>query len=120
MHAGGVSAASRHLASAPNHYNDSTAAHHPNRPFPPQIRQWRLEQKCEQCHAPRTTINENAQTMGSALLTEAENQQLFEMLGPERISLAAGVAQLLSSSPIEAPNAGGGQWRKWHVGLLPW
>uniref|UniRef100_A0A915EEV4 WH1 domain-containing protein n=1 Tax=Ditylenchus dipsaci TaxID=166011 RepID=A0A915EEV4_9BILA len=55
--------------------------------------------------------------MGSTLLTEAENHQLFEMLGPERISLAAGVAQLLSSSPIEAPNAGGGQWRKWHVGV---
>lgn len=51
--------------------------------------------------------------MGSICLTEAENRLLFEILGPERISLAAAVVQLLSSGPEPST-----QWKKNHVGVV--
>jgi len=46
---------------------------------------------------------------GSALLTDAENIHLYSILGPERVSLAAGVAQLLQGC--------GQAWKKVHVGV---
>lgn len=49
---------------------------------------------------------------GSALLTDAENEQLFGILGPDRISLCAGVAQLLVAQPPENPT-----WCKLNVGI---
>lgn len=47
---------------------------------------------------------------GSKLLTNAENQLMFEILGSNRISLAAAVVQLLRAS--------GGQWQHLHVGVV--
>ncbi|KAL3077540.1 hypothetical protein niasHS_012246 [Heterodera schachtii] len=50
---------------------------------------------------------------GSALLSAEENSQLFEVLGRDRISLVAGIAQLLDA-PAESPNV----WRKTNVGIV--
>ncbi|KAL3093029.1 hypothetical protein niasHS_004631 [Heterodera schachtii] len=52
---------------------------------------------------------------GSALLSEEENSQLFEVLGRDRISLVAGIAQLLElDAPAERPNV----WRRTNVGIV--
>lgn len=47
---------------------------------------------------------------GSKLLTSAENQLMFEILGQNRISLSAAVVQLLKAS--------GGKWQHVHVGVV--
>jgi hypothetical protein len=47
---------------------------------------------------------------GSKLLTSAENQLMFEILGQNRVSLAAAVVQLLRASH--------GQWQHVHVGVV--
>jgi hypothetical protein len=48
--------------------------------------------------------------LGSRLLTTAENQLMFEILGPNRISLVAAVVQLLRASR--------GQWQHVQVGVV--
>ena len=50
---------------------------------------------------------------GSAQLTDAENEQLFGILGQDRISLCAGVAQLLVAQSPENST-----WRKVNVGVV--
>lgn len=55
---------------------------------------------------------ERPQPSGSAVLTDTENGHLFEILGPDRISLTAAVVQLLSS------NVDCLQWRKNYTGVL--
>ena len=78
------------------HHQNGTIAHAPLTATPSQRRQRR----------------ERPKSSGSALLTDAENEQLFGVLGPDRISLAAGVTQLLAATP-DTPN----QWRKLNVGV---
>lgn len=51
--------------------------------------------------------------IGSALLTDAENEQLFQILGRDRVSLSAGVVQLLAAY-TDNPNI----WRKVNVGVV--
>lgn len=55
---------------------------------------------------------ERPKPIGSVLLTDAENELLFNTLGRDRISLCAGVAQLLAAYP-ESPNI----WRKANAGI---
>lgn len=55
---------------------------------------------------------ERPKPSGSSLLTDAENEQLFETMGKDRISLAAAVAQLLVAYP-DSPNI----WRKANDGV---
>jgi hypothetical protein len=55
---------------------------------------------------------ERPKPSGSALVSDTENQQLFEVLGPDRISTCAGVAQLFD---VDANNSS--NWRKVEVGL---
>lgn len=55
---------------------------------------------------------ERPSPIGSSLLSDDENRQLFEIMGRDRISFAAGVAQLLASCP-EKPNI----WSKVNLGV---
>nr|CAD2170748.1 unnamed protein product [Meloidogyne enterolobii] len=55
---------------------------------------------------------ERPKPSGSSLVTNTENLQLFQVLGRDRISTMAGVAQLLDVHP-NCPNV----WRKVNVGL---
>nr|CAD2181613.1 unnamed protein product [Meloidogyne enterolobii] len=55
---------------------------------------------------------ERPKPFGSSLVTNTENLQLFQVLGRDRISTMAGVAQLLDVHP-NCPNV----WRKVNVGL---
>lgn len=47
---------------------------------------------------------------GSTVLTDAENRHLFDILGPDRVSLTAAVVQLLNSDSSK--------WRKQHTGVV--
>lgn len=47
---------------------------------------------------------------GSKILTRPENELMFDILGPNRISLAAAVVQLLK--------AASGRWQHEHVGVV--
>ncbi|CAK5064017.1 unnamed protein product [Meloidogyne enterolobii] len=55
---------------------------------------------------------EHPKPIGSSLATDIENQQLFQALGDNRVSMMAGVAQLLNALP-DCPDV----WRKVEEGL---
>ncbi|KAI1725170.1 WH1 domain-containing protein [Ditylenchus destructor] len=104
MHASsgaGVSAMSRHLGQLPSDamYNGTTG--YPNG-----------KSQTLGSTASRKR-RERPRPVGSLMLTDIENQHLFDMLGPERISLTAGVAQLLAAEN----NGISSRWTKWHVGI---
>lgn len=56
---------------------------------------------------------ERPQSTGSKLLTEKENEEFKEVLGGDRVSLCAGIVQLLRTTR-EDPWS----WRKAHTGIV--
>ncbi|CAD5225800.1 unnamed protein product [Bursaphelenchus xylophilus] len=81
--------------------------------------QWPQHQGAIQAFAPNPRMNyqqdsrrrkERPTNSGSKLLTRPENELMFEVLGPDRVSLAAGVIQLLKSVRD--------QWQHQHVGVV--
>ena len=104
MHASsgaGVSAMSRHLGQPP-----STGMYNGTSAYPNGKSQTLVSTNSRK-------RRERPRPVGSPMLTDAENLHLFDMLGPERISLTAGVAQLLAAEN----NGISSRWTKWHVGV---
>ncbi|CAD5218431.1 unnamed protein product [Bursaphelenchus okinawaensis] len=79
--------------------------------------QWPQHQGTIQAFAPNPRMNYQDSrrkvrpaNSGSKLLTRPENELMFDVLGVDRVSLSAGVIQLLKSVR--------GQWQHQHVGVV--